>query len=59
MVRSQTLSKGMKVDRYKTHDIEIVIDRLKVNEGEELHKRLTETINTAMYSGNNVRANGS
>lgn len=46
--------KGMKVDRYKTHDIEIVIDRLKVTETEELHKRISETINTAMYSGDNV-----
>jgi len=46
--------KGMKVDRYKTHDIEIVIDRLKIGDSEELDKRLTETINTAMYSGNNV-----
>lgn len=46
--------KGMKVDRYKTHDIEIVIDRLKVSDTEELDKRLTETINTAMYSGDNV-----
>ncbi len=46
--------KGMKVDRYKTHDIEIVIDRLKVNDSNDLDKRLTETINTAMYSGDNV-----
>ncbi|WP_437372521.1 excinuclease ABC subunit UvrA [Maribacter litoralis] len=46
--------KGMKVDRYKTHDIEIVIDRLKVAENEDFHKRLSESINTAMYSGNNV-----
>lgn len=46
--------KGMKVDRYKTHDIEIVIDRLKVVETEELHKRISETINTSMYSGDNV-----
>ena len=46
--------KGMKVDRYKTHDIEIVIDRLKVIESEDFHKRLSETMNTAMYSGNNV-----
>ncbi len=45
---------GMKVDRYKTHDIEIVVDRLLVSEGEELEKRLAESINTAMYSGNNV-----
>ena len=46
--------KGMKVDRYKTHDIEIVIDRLKVQQSEEIQKRLAETINTAMYSGDNV-----
>ncbi|MER3373150.1 MAG: excinuclease ABC subunit UvrA [Allomuricauda sp.] len=48
------ITKGMKVDRYKTHDIEIVIDRLKVSDSEDFHKRLSETINTAMYSGNNV-----
>ncbi|VAW09822.1 Excinuclease ABC subunit A [hydrothermal vent metagenome] len=46
--------KGMKVDRYKTHDIEIVIDRLKMSFGTELDKRLSESINTAMYSGDNV-----
>ena len=46
--------KGMKVDRYKTHDIEIVVDRLKINDTTDLDKRLTETINTAMYSGENV-----
>ncbi len=48
------ITKGMKVDRYKTHDIEIVIDRLKVSTSDDLDKRLTETINTAMYSGDNV-----
>jgi excinuclease ABC subunit A len=48
------ISKGMKVDRYKTHDIEIVIDRLKVTNTIELDKRLSESINTAMYSGDNV-----
>ncbi|NDV14889.1 excinuclease ABC subunit UvrA [Muricauda sp. TY007] len=48
------ITKGMKVDRYKTHDIEIVIDRLKVGDTEDFHKRLSETINTAMYSGDNV-----
>lgn len=46
--------KGMKVDRYKVHDIEIVIDRLKVIDTEDFNKRLAETINTAMYSGENV-----
>lgn len=48
------ITKGMKVDRYKTHDIEIVIDRLKVGQGQDFDKRLSETINTAMYSGDNV-----
>ncbi|MCJ7466003.1 MAG: excinuclease ABC subunit UvrA [Maribacter sp.] len=46
--------KGMRVDRYKTHDIEIVIDRLLVGAADDLDKRLTESINTAMYSGDNV-----
>lgn len=46
--------KGLKVDRYKTHDIEIVIDRLLVDSSDSLDKRITETINTAMYHGDNV-----
>ncbi|SRX54922.1 excinuclease ABC subunit UvrA [Aequorivita sp. CIP111184] len=55
---------GMKVDRYKNHDIEIVIDRLKIpltksekateGEGSDNNKRLSETINTAMYHGEDV-----
>jgi excinuclease ABC subunit A len=48
------LVKGMKLDRYKTHDIEIVIDRLKIDESVDNDKRLSETINTAMYHGSNV-----
>ena len=46
--------KGMRLDRYKTHDIEIVIDRLKIDESVDNDKRLTESINTAMYHGNDV-----
>lgn len=46
------ITKGMKVDRYKTHDIEIVIDRLVINPEQE--KRLEETIKTAMYAGDGV-----
>ena len=46
------IEKGMKLDRYKTHDIEVVIDRLIVNEKSE--KRLEETIKTALYTGNNI-----
>ncbi|WMI70241.1 excinuclease ABC subunit UvrA [Mangrovimonas sp. YM274] len=48
------LVKGMKLDRYKTHDIEIVIDRLKIDDSTDNDKRLTETINTAMYHGDDV-----
>ncbi len=49
------LEKGMKLDRYKTHDIEIVIDRIKVDaSSDETSKRLMETINTAMYHGDDV-----
>ncbi|MBT8285733.1 MAG: excinuclease ABC subunit UvrA, partial [Flavobacteriaceae bacterium] len=48
------LQKGMKVDRYKTHDIEIVVDRLAVSADADLEKRLAESINTAMYSGNDT-----
>jgi excinuclease ABC subunit A len=44
----------MKLDRYKTHDIEIVIDRLKIDDNADKDKRLSETINTAMYHGDNV-----
>jgi len=43
---------GMRLDRYKTHDIEIVIDRLQINNN--LDKRLDETIKTAMYHGEDV-----
>ena len=48
------ITTGMKLDRYKTHDIEIVIDRIAVDETEETAKRLSESIKTAMYHGENV-----
>jgi len=48
------LEKGMKLDRYKTHDIEIVIDRLKIETSKDNEKRLMESINTAMYHGDDV-----
>lgn len=48
------LEKGMKVDRYKTHDIEIVVDRLVLGSTQETKKRLSESIQTAMYHGDNV-----
>ena len=46
--------KGMKVDRYKTHDIEIVIDRLAITSEDDNDKRLGESIHTAMYHGDDV-----
>ena len=45
---------GMKVDRYKTHDIEIVIDRMAIDTDEDTTKRLSESIKTAMYHGDDV-----
>ena len=45
---------GLKVDRYKTHDIEIVIDRLQVDDSEQAQKRLAESIKTAMYHGEDI-----
>ncbi|WP_434036357.1 excinuclease ABC subunit UvrA [Formosa sp. 4Alg 33] len=48
------LVKGMKLDRYKVHDIEIVIDRLKIDDTADNDKRLSESINTAMYHGDDV-----
>jgi excinuclease ABC subunit A len=46
------IEKGMRLDRYKTHDIEIVIDRLKIDENSQ--KRLEETVKTAMYHGDDT-----
>lgn len=48
------LERGMKVDRYKTHDIEIVIDRLAIDKEESTKQRLTESIKTAMHHGDDI-----
>ncbi|WP_281323965.1 excinuclease ABC subunit UvrA [Flavobacterium sp. IMCC34518] len=50
------ITTGMKLDRYKTHDIEIVVDRIEVAplSGAAEEKRLSESINTAMHHGENV-----
>ncbi len=45
------LSHGLRVDRYKTHDIEVVVDKLSV--GEDV-KRLRESIATAMTQGKGI-----
>ena len=44
------LEKGMRLDRYKIHDIEIVVDRLEVNQ--KSRERLNKTISVAMKHGN-------
>jgi excinuclease ABC subunit A len=48
------ITPGMKLDRYKTHDIEIVVDRMVVENTADNEKRLSESINTAMHHGENV-----
>ena len=40
---------GMMVDRYKNHDIEVVVDKLAINEKES--ERLTKSLETAMKLG--------
>jgi len=45
------LKPGMKVDRYKTHDIDLVIDRLKVTNDVAGQKRIQESIDIAMRYG--------
>ncbi len=56
----QEITRGMKVDRYKTHDIEVVIDRLQVKHhdfsqtgqsGSLPDERLKKTVQIAMKQG--------
>ena len=49
----QELTRGMKVDRYKTHNIEVVIDKMKLGgtENNTLRERLAKTVSTAMKQG--------
>ena len=43
---------GMQLDRYKTHDIEIVIDRLIVSE--DIKERIVKSVGTAFRRGKNM-----
>ena len=53
----QEITPGMKLDRYKNHTIEVVVDRLKLkDENEEDLKRLRATVDKAMTQGNGVMA---
>ncbi len=51
---------GMKVDRYKVHNIEVVVDRLKINGGkiggeeEPDIRRLRQSVDKAMTQGNGI-----
>ncbi|MCB9353399.1 MAG: excinuclease ABC subunit UvrA [Lewinellaceae bacterium] len=46
------VSPGMQVDRYKIHDIEIVVDRLKI--GDDRGERLAESVRVAMRLGDGM-----
>ncbi|MDR2824613.1 MAG: excinuclease ABC subunit UvrA, partial [Prevotellaceae bacterium] len=48
----QEIAHGMRLDRYKIHSIEVVIDRLQVAEKDR--KRLTESLQKAMNQGNGI-----
>ncbi len=48
----QEISPGMKLDRYRNHDIEVVVDRLKVQEKDD--KRLQQTVASAMKQGDGL-----
>ncbi len=46
------MERGMKVDRYRNHDIEVVVDRLRVRQKEA--ERLRNSIRTAMKQGDGL-----
>ncbi|MDM1347860.1 excinuclease ABC subunit UvrA [Myroides marinus] len=48
------ITSGMRVDRYKTHDIETVIDRIAIDDTEQTKQRLTESIKVAMHYGDDI-----
>jgi len=48
------IESGMKLDRYKVHDIETVIDRMAVDASADVDKRLSDSIKTAMHHGDDV-----
>ena len=48
------ITPGMRLDRYKVHDIEVVIDRLKIDEKTMASKRLKDSILMALNQGDDV-----
>ncbi|MGM9733936.1 MAG: excinuclease ABC subunit UvrA [Prevotella sp.] len=47
------ITEGMKVDRYKNHNIEVVIDKMAVKDGQN-DDRLKKSVTTAMKSGDGL-----
>ena len=50
----QEITPGMKLDRYKAHNIEVVVDRLKVKGEADDLKRLRQSVDRAMTQGNGL-----
>ncbi len=48
------ITDGMKLDRYKNHNIEVVVDKIKVKEGDE--ERLRKSVELAMKQGKGIIA---
>ena len=48
------IKRGMKLDRYKTHDISLVVDNLSVKDDFESKRILSESIKIAMKYGNDT-----
>lgn len=50
------ITRGMKVDRYKSHNIEVVIDKMKLGDpkNESFKERLAKTIAVAMKQGDSL-----
>lgn len=46
------VTQGMKLDRYKNHSIEVVVDKMRVQESDE--KRLRASVATAMHLGDGL-----
>ena len=44
---------GMELDRYKIHNVEILVDKLDIEKNDNSILRLKESINTALYNGDN------
>ena len=48
----QEIKQGMELDRYKVHDIDLLIDKLTINDEKTSLKRLEESVEIALSQGN-------